>query len=50
MISVIDMAHTRLADTDRRFFAVLGESGKISEFVYPQVCDVMQQGAVAAAL
>ena len=37
MVSVIDMAHASLSDSDRRFFAILGESGKLSETAYPQM-------------
>ena len=37
MVSVIDMAHSSLSDSDRRFFAILGESGKLSETAYPQM-------------
>ena len=33
------MAHVRLANIDRRFFAVLAESSKLSEIVYPQLLE-----------
>jgi len=35
-INIVDMAHTQLAMMDRRFFAVLGQSSKLSEAMYPQ--------------
>jgi hypothetical protein len=36
-ITVIHMAHSQLSLMDRRYFKVIGESGKLSEFVYPQL-------------
>jgi len=37
MVSVIDMAHTTISGADRRFFAILGESGRLSDTAYPQL-------------
>ena len=36
-VVVIDMAHVSFANTDTRYFKVIGESGKLSENVYPQL-------------
>jgi hypothetical protein len=37
MISVMNMDGVALANIDRRFFKQLGEGGKMSEFIYPQL-------------
>jgi hypothetical protein len=37
MISVGDLTGAQLANMDRNFMSLVGESGKLAEFLYPQL-------------